>query len=196
YIMFGNNEENSVYDEIFGKGFNNYIRLISNSRSLREKRQLQQTILEALYLEETGISYKNVSSIPLTLRRNDNIYQKVFIISGKIKKDDLKIEITDLANRFEDNDNKKEINLIICGKEKFRITLPLIIYFERLAEGAISTSANPALTHGISTLKTLLHKCAKNNTESSTIEVMLNKTDEAKYYNLDFDDDDKTLFFS
>lgn len=194
YIMFGNSKDNAVYDEIFGKGFNNYIKLISNPKTLRAKCELQQTIIEALYLEATGVSAKNVSEIPLTLRRNDNIYQKVLIINGKIKKDELSIEITDLASKFEDNENKREINLVICDKKRFRITLPLIIYFESLADGAISTSANPALTHGISTLKTLLCECAGNKTDYSVIEVMLNKTDEAKYYNLGFED--KTLFFS
>lgn len=79
-------------------------------------------------------------------------------------------------------------------RKKFRTTLPLIIYFERLADGAISTSANPALTHGISTLKTLLRECAVNKADCSVIEVMLNKTDEPKYYNLEIEDN--TLFFS
>ena len=156
YIMFGGSEDNTVYDEIFGKGFNNYIKLISNTKALRSKRELQQTIVEALYLEATGVSAKNVSTIPLTLRRNDNLYQKVLVISGKIKKEDLSIDITKPVSNFEDNDNKSNVELIICGKKRFKITLPLVIYFEKLAEGAISTSANPALTHGISTLKTLL----------------------------------------
>lgn len=194
YIMFGNSEDNAIYDEIFGKGFNNYVRLISDYATLFAKNAFKQTIVDALYLETTGVSAKNVSEIPLTLKRNDSVYQKVLIISGKVKREELDIEITDSTSKFEDNENKREIYLVICNKKRFRITLPMIIYFERLAGGVISTSANPALTHGISTLKTLLRECTINRNNDSVIKIMLNKTGEAKYYNLEIED--KKLYFS
>ena len=195
FILFGYSEDKMLYDELFGKGFNDYIKLITENkvRTIRERKLLQKTIMEALYLESTGVAAKNVSEIPLTLRRNDHMYQKVLVISGKIKKDDLKIEIFPIKNHYDDNENKNELILKICGKKDFRITLPMVLYFEKLAEGAISTSENPALTHGISKLKTLLQECGSSDKDDSVVEIMLNKTDSAKYCEIQCVDD--TLYF-
>ena len=191
YIMFGDYHEYSLFDELFGNGFQNYQKLITSKNTKHEQKMLKNTIMEALYMESTGVAAKHVSEIPLTIRRNDNLYQKVLVISGKIKAEDLKIEISDGNSRFDDNQNKKVLNLVICNKKRFRLTMPMIIYFEQLADGEITASANPALTHGISKLKTLLRECGSSadaDDEGDEIEIMLNKTDSAEYRKLEFAD--------
>lgn len=192
YIMFGYDPENVLFDELFGKGFQNYQTLITAPNTRTVRKSVERMILEALYMESTGVAAKRVNEIPLTLRRNDNMYQKVLVISGKIKKDDLQIEVKKGSSRFDDNQDKKVLDLVICGRKRFRLTLPMVVYFEQLAEGAITTTENPTLTHGISKLKTLLRECAEN-VQTDMIEVMLNKTDRAEYCKMEFSDGD--LYF-
>ena len=187
YIMFGDYHEYSLFDELFGNGFQNYQKLITSQNTKHEQKMLKNTIMEALYMESTGVAAKHINEIPLTLRRNDNLYQKVLVISGRIKAEDLKIEISDGSSCFDDNQNKKVLNLVICNNKKFRLTLPMMIYFEQLADGEITTSANPALTHGISKLKTLLRECGHFTDADDEIQIMLNKTDRAEYKKLEFD---------
>lgn len=197
YIMLslgGENGYRDVFDELFGNGFNNYIKLLNGGSSVKAKNELKRVIIEALYMEATGTSSKNTDSIPLTIRRNDNVYQKVMITSGKLKKDDLQIEISSAASVFEDNKSKNNIILSICGKKKYKLSLPLITYFEQIAEGSISTAANPALTHGISKLKALLLECGKDSSSGTSFKVLLNRTDNPQYIDMEFEDN--KLYFN
>ena len=50
----------------------------------------------------------------------------------------------------------------------------MVIYFKEIADGVISTIADPSLTHGISKLKTLLQKNCPDNDE---ITIIVNNTD-------------------
>ena len=79
-------------------------------------------------------------------------------------------------NPFEDNGNKKKVILKICGKEEFNLSLPMVIYFFDIAMGAISTVADPALTHGISKLKTILSKYGTSD-DDGEISLIVNNTD-------------------
>lgn len=197
YIMFSLGDEsgyNEVFDELFGKGFNNYVKLLSGGSSVKAKNEIKKVILEALYMEATGTASKNTDSIPLTIRRNDKVYQKVMITAGKLKKEDLKIEVIPADTAFEDNKGKNNIFLSICDEKKYKLSLPLIIYFEQVAEGSISTAANPALTHGISKLKTMLMECGKDIGSSNSIKVLLNRTDNPQY--IDMELDENKLYFS
>ena len=94
------------------------------------------------------------------------------ITNGKLRKEDIKIDIVPANNVFEDNKNKRNINLRICDKKDFRISLPLVTYFEQIANGSISTDANPALTHGISKLKALLLEYGKGDDNSNAFKVL------------------------
>ena len=42
------------------------------------------------------------------------------------------------------------------AQKKFKLSLPMITYFDNMINGAISSNNNPALTHGIARLDTLL----------------------------------------
>ncbi len=197
YIMLSLGNENGysgVFDELFGSGFNNYVKLLYGGSSVKAKNEIKKVILEALYMEATGTASKNADSIPLTIRRNDKVYQKVMITAGKLKKEDIKIEVVSASNAFEDNKNKNNIILSICDKKQYKLSLPLVTYFEQVAEGSVSTAANPALTHGISKLKTLLMECGSDNSGVNSIKVLLNRTDNPQY--IDIEPDDNKLYFS
>lgn len=183
-----------VFDELFGNGFNDYVKLLNGEASVKAKNEIKKIIIEALYTESTGTAAKNADSIPLTIRRNDNVYQKVMITNGKLRKEDIKIEIVPANNVFEDNKNKRNINLKICDKKDFRISLPLVTYFEQIANGLISTDANPALTHGISKLKALLLEYGRGDDNSNAFKVLLNRTDNPMYIDIEFDEN--KLYFN
>ena len=60
-------------------------------------------------MESTGTASKNADTIPLTVRRNDEVYQKVMITNGKLKKEDIKIEAVPADTLFEDNKNPTNV---------------------------------------------------------------------------------------
>lgn len=197
YIMLslGNGYEyTEIFDELFGKGFNNYINLLNGRVSVKAKNEIKKTVLEALYMESTGTASKNADTIPLTVRRNDEVYQKVMILNGKLKKEDIKIEAIPADTLFEDNKDKCNVILKICEKKDYRLSLPLVTYFEQVANGSISTAANPSLTHGISKLKAMLLEYGKETGSSDAFKVLLNRTDNPMYIDIEFDSD--KLYFS
>lgn len=183
-----------IFDELFGKGFNNYINLLNGKVSVKAKNEIKKTVLEALYMESTGTATKNADTIPLTVRRNDDVYQKVMIANGKLKKEDIKIDAILANNVFEDNKDKRNVIMKICDKKDYHLSLPLVTYFEQVANGSISTAANPSLTHGISRLKAILLEYGKETNSSNAVKVLLNRTDDPMYIDMEFDGN--KLYFS
>ncbi len=168
---------NPLYDELFGSGFISFIRMQDNQSGHKTLKDMEKMITDALYLEMTGTSSKQAKDIPLTIKRNDDSFQSVMITKGNLKKSDLKIVINDDTNDFEDISVKKRIVLKVCNNQKFKLTLPMIIYFGEISSGAISTIANPSLTHGISKLKAVLEKSCSNDSDSDSISIIVNNTD-------------------
>ena len=169
---------NPLYDELFGIGYNDYIRLQNNEASRSVTNKLQKTIVDALYLEMTGTSSKQISELPLTIKRNDDSFQNVLLTTGKLKKTDLKIVSKEVSSTFEDDTKKHLVILRIRNTWDFTLTLPMVIYFGEIATGAISTIANPALTHGISKLKAVLEKSiADEDSNDDGIAIIVNNTD-------------------
>ena len=97
-----------------------------------------------------------------------------------------------VGNTFEESISRCDIYLRICDKKNYRLSLPLLIYFQQIADGSISTSANPSLTHGISNLKAILLEYGRDN--SGTFRVMLNRTGEPQY--IDMETDENKLYFN
>ena len=179
YIFFGQesgkaDKYNILYDELFGSGFNDFMCIQHNEAEHSLIRRMENTITNALYLEMTGISSSQAKEIPITIKRNDDSFQKVMLTNGSLKKSDFKIVAVNDSNEFEDIQNKKKVFLKICNQDTFRLTLPMVIYFKEIADGVISTIADPSLTHGISKLKTLLQKNCPDNDE---ITIIVNNTD-------------------
>lgn len=192
YIIWGqkssqiNPDESSVFDELFGAGFNDYRRLQQNKANHALIKRTEKTIVDALYIEMTGTFSRQFKDIPLTIKRNDDSFQSVMLTKGSLKRSDLKIYTNNETNEFEDVSEKYGVYLRICGKDDFQITLPMLSYFREIADGVISTMADPALTHGISKLKTLLQK--NSSFEDDVISVIVNQTDESKELKLFMDE--------
>lgn len=192
YIFFEHNDEiryNPLYDELFGSGFVSFIKMQDNQSGHKTLKDMEKMITDALYLEMTGTSSKQAKDIPLTIKRNDDSFQNVMITKGILKKSDLKIVLTDDTNDFEDISIKKRIVLKVCNSQEFKLTLPMIIYFREISSGAISTIANPSLTHGISKLKAVLEKSCSNNSDNDSISIIVNNTDTPMDLKLFIDED-------
>ena len=198
YIVFNFAKDsagiNPVFDELFGKGFNSYIQLMNGTASPFVKKELNRVITRALYIDATGTLTDNPQgSLPLTVKRGDNVYQKVMIVDGMISNDQIRVETQKCWSEFEDF-SAKNIVFIKVGTEEFRLTLPLFIYFEKIADGVISTNANPALTHGLSKLRAILREYVKRNSnDDNEFKVMLNKTSKPEYFNIQINGD-KLIF--
>lgn len=159
YLLFSlyesGNDIDHVMNQIFGKSYADYRKLISQKQDSVMLRNMQATIFNALYIKNTGYLPEGKIDLPLTLRREDDVFQSVMIVLGKVGKSDLKVVQEEATNRFEDVDSKFDLYLNLKGK-KFRLSLPMITYFNDLIDGAISSNNNPALTHGIAQLDALL----------------------------------------
>ena len=192
YIIWGQDysqtylDESPLFDELFGAGFNDYRRLQQNKANHALIKRIEKTITDALYIEMTGTFSRQFKDIPLTIKRNDDSFQSVMLTKGSLKKSDLKICTKNEMNEFEDISEKNEVYLRICNRDEFLINLPMLTYFREIADGVISTMADPALTHGISKLKTLLQK--NSSSEDDVISVIVNQTDESKELKLFMDE--------
>lgn len=190
YIIWGQDmpdqNDSPLYDELFGAGFNDFRRLQQNKANHALIKRTEKTITDALYLEMTGTSSRQFRDIPLTIKRNDDSFQSVMLTKGSLKRSDLKIHTRNETNEFEDISEKYGVYLRICGRDDFPLTLPMLIYFREIADGVISTMADPALTHGISKLKTLLQQ--NGSSEDDVISVIVNQTDESKELKLFMDE--------
>ena len=190
YMIWGQHEPDLndplLYDELFGAGFNDFRRLRQGKANNALIKRTERTITDALYLEMTGTSSRQFRDIPLTIKRNDDSFQSVMLTTGTLKRSDLKIRTRNETNEFEDISEKYGVCLSICGRDHFPLTLPMLIYFREIADGVISTMADPALTHGISKLKTLLQQ--NGSSDDDGISVIVNQTDESKELKLFMDE--------
>ena len=184
FIFFGDpqndphdNKYLPLYDELFGKGYNAYIRIQNGEASSIILNDLRSTITDALYLEMTGTSSKMAKDIPLTIRRNDDKVQSVMITTGSFKKSNFKIKGVPVGTDFEDSNVKNEVGLQLSSDVNFRLSLPMLIYFGEIADGMISTVSNPSLTHGLSKLKAMLKKISEQDADEGEISVIVNNTD-------------------
>ena len=184
YIFFGNpqtdiqaNKFLPLYDELFGIGYNAYIRIQNGEASSKLFNELRNTITDALYLEMTGTSSKMARDIPLTIKRNDDYFQSVMITTGSFKKTNFKVKGTLKGNDFEDINTKHDVELLLGTDFSFKLSLPMVIYFGEIANGMISTISNPSLTHGLSKLKAMLKKISEDEADEGEISVIVNNTD-------------------
>lgn len=184
FIFFGDPKNNPqdnkylpLYDELFGVGYNTYIRIQNGEVSSKLINDLRSTITDALYLEMTGTSSKMARDIPLTIKRNDDYFQSVMITTGSFKKTNFKVKGTPYTADFEDSSSKQEVELQLGSDISFRLSLPMVIYFGEIANGMISTISNPSLTHGLSKLKAMLKKLSEEETDEGEISVIVNNTD-------------------
>lgn len=159
YLLFSLTEDASeidhVMNQVFGPLYTEYRKLISSKQSKPVLNKMRSTIFDALYMKNTGFLPNGKTELPLTLRREDDVFQNVMIVLGEVSRSDLSVVQIKASSKFEDVDSKHELFLRMDGKD-FRLTFPMINYFNNLINGAISSNNNPALSHGIAQLDALL----------------------------------------
>ena len=159
YLMFSLHEESSeidyVMNQIYGPLYTDYRLLTSSKQSKSVLNKMRNTIFEALYMKNTGVLPDGKTELPLTLRREDDVFQNVMIVLGEVNRSDISVVQIKSASKFEDVENKYEL-VLKMNEQKFKLTLPMINYFNNLIIGAISSNNNPALSHGIAQLDALL----------------------------------------
>ena len=183
YLLFSLSENdgdiNNVMNQVFGALYSDYRALISSKQSKHVLNQMRNTVFDALYIKNTGFLPNGKTELPLTLRREDDVFQNVMIVLGEVNRSDLSVVQTKVSSNFEDVDNKHELYLRMDGKD-FRLTLPMINYFNNLIHGAIASNNNPALSHGIAQLDTLLleqyGECNPECEEDCELTVIINTT--------------------
>lgn len=168
-----------VMNQVFGALFSEYRALISSKQSKYVLNHMRATIFDALYIKNTGFLPNGKTELPLTLRREDDVFQNVMIVLGEVNRSDLSVVQTKVSSNFEDVDNKHELYLRMEGKD-FRLTLPKVNYFSNLINGAIASNNNPALSHGIAQLDALLleqfGECKPECEEDCELTVIINTT--------------------
>ena len=193
YLVYGAdlNEEN-ILNQIFGTNYTLYERLISGKQAKSVLRNVQTLVFRALYIKNTGFLPDNTSELPLTLRRENSIFQNVMLVLGTLSKNDLNIIQRPVLSLFEDTDSKQELYLKV-NDQQFLLTLPMLTYFDDLVQGSISSNSNPALTHGIAKLDTLLldefGDDLPESEEDCELKLLINTTDgqEIRYFAFDGD---------
>lgn len=156
YIMFSaDSKEDVVFNQLFGRHYTLYDGLITKKQPKSVLRNVQTLVFKALYIKNTGFLPDGTSDLPLTLRRDNSVFQNVMLVLGTVSKNDLIILQKQVFSHFEDTDGKQSLYLSVNGQQ-FLLTLPMLSYFEDLVQGSISSNSNPALTHGIAKLDTLL----------------------------------------
>lgn len=195
YLVFGVGTQEypveAIFNQIYGSNYVDYKKMITSAQPSSMTRKFQNVVFNALYIKNTGFLPASSSEnlLPLTLRREDEVYQSVLLVLGEVNKSDIKIITEKIVNQLEDADEKYEI-YIQLKDEKFKISLPMIKYFNDLIDGAVTSNNNPALTHGIASLDTLLlEQYGDVNPESGEdceISVIVNTTHGQKIKRFDF----------
>ena len=190
YLLYGNLVGGDMLDCVFGKGFSLYEDVASHSGLPRAKlNKIRDYIFNALYLTNAGFlpHSGSDSQIPLTLHRKDGVFQSVMLVLGRVPKSDLTIRQKSKTGHFEDDQNRQQVILEARGRT-FKISLPLFLYFVTQSSGAVASVCNPALTHNIARLETLLMD-AFENPSNSEIELLTNTTQGQRYQRLYIEDD-------
>lgn len=159
YLIFSLAESKAeidhVLNQVFGTLYTDYCQLISSKQSKHKLNEMRAKIFDALYMKNTGFLPNGKTELPLTLRREDEVFQNVMIVLGEVNRSDLSVIQLKATSKFEDVENKHEVVLRMEDKD-FKLTLPMINYFNDLIDGAIASNNNPALSHGIAQLDALL----------------------------------------
>lgn len=156
YLVYSaDQKEEDVFNQIFGHFYTLYEKLVSSKQPQSVLRKIQALLFQALYIKNTGFLPNHTNDLPLTLRRENDVFQNVMLVLGVVSKMDLDIRQKQVNNCFEDFETKQVLYLHVKD-EDFVLTLPMLTYFENMVQGAIVSENNPALTHGIAKLDALL----------------------------------------
>lgn len=200
YLMYSLSTEaqsiDGILNQIFGGSYTNYIKLIKEKQSKQFLRQLQTTVYEALYMKNVGVFPTGDEDLPLTLRREGDVFQNVLLVLGKVSKSKLEVRQQPVQSKLEDVTGKQIVYLKLNDRE-FPLNLPMVNYFSNLIAGSIASNNNPALTHGIATLDTILleefGEPAPDNIDDCELQVIINTTSGQETERFAFEDKQLTI---
>ena len=187
-------DTDAIWNQIYGEAYTDYRNLLLSKQTKSQLKKIQSIFFAALYVKNTGyLPDHNQKTLPLTLRREDDVFQNVMIMLGEVHKNDLEIIQIKTNSLFEDVTEKYNLFLRF-GRADFALSLPMVSYFSELINGAISSDNNPALTHGIAQLDTLLLEefgdADDMDEESCELNVMINTTHGPQIENFIFEDNE------
>ncbi len=117
--------------------------------------------------------------LPLTLRREGDVFQNVLLVLGKVSKSKIEVRQKPVQSNFEDHDGKQAVYIKLNDRE-FPLSLPMVNYFSNLIAGSVASNINPALTHGIAALDTMLLEefgdALPESMEDCELQVIINTT--------------------
>lgn len=200
YLMYSNIDDQKgeckVIDEVFGSIFSLYNRGLFSKYTKKESKVLNKVVFDALYINNMGVPPKGKEDLYLTLKRHDGNFQNVFLEIGRVRPKDIAVVQEKINNDFDDIGYKNQLFIELESDKdaRFLLTLPILNYFKSISDGAIVTSVNPILGHGIARLNALLlekfnidEELEKNefrliiNTSSKTIDVKATIEDDILY---------------
>lgn len=200
YLMYSLSTEarsiDGILNQIFGGSYTNYIKLIKEKQPKPILRQLQTTVYQALYMKNVGVLPVGDEDLPLTLRREGDVFQNVLLVLGKVSKSKLEVRQKPVQSKLEDVSGKQIVYLKLNDRE-FPLSLPMVNYFSNLIAGSIASNNNPALTHGIATLDTILleefGEPAPDNIDDCELQVIINTTSGQETERFAFEDKQLTI---
>ena len=198
YLMFSlvesKEELSHILNQIFGACYTDYCEMILDKQPKRKLGEIRNLIFDALYLKNTGFVGKGKEKLPLTLRREDDVFQSVMVVLGEVDRTKLSVIQRSVTSNLEDIEGKQGVFLKFYGERtaEFALSLPLITYFTNLLAGSISSNNNPALTHGIAQLDALLLEAFREGNpeceEDCELKVVINTTNGQIIETFSFDD--------
>ena len=199
YSVKGSSDNTDIIlNQIFGNHYTEYVELVTKKQPKSMLRALQSMIFQALYTKNTGVMPNSTQNeLPLTLRREDDVFQNVMLVLGRVNKNDLEVKQISVSNLFEDVENRQQIVLQIRN-ECFPLSLPMLSYFQNLIEGSVSSNYNPALTHGIAKLDALLLEQfgdeMPEDIDDCEIQVIINTTNGQIYERMSLDNGNLNVY--
>lgn len=194
FLMYGLSDditkEGNLYNQIYGKNFYEYVRATTSKLSRRELKQFTNSIYQALFIKNVGVPPCNNTDLYLTLTRNDSPFQSVLLMLAKANEKDLEVKQFNRNIDIEDVEKSYVLKLIIKGKEEFKLSLPILIYFYSLVDGEVNTEINPSLSHGLAELNAKLIKNFRNNEYDSILSLIVNTINGVKEVEIEITEDD------
>lgn len=191
-ILFGQFDKKSIlrlYDSIFSPIFSEYLQSRIEEISNKERREIRNKIIKALYFLFVGTfkGYDTSESIFLPLVRMGSGFQNVQLLQGRIEKKDVKLKQTLVYSNFDADENHYILELEFNKVDgTFPISLMLLEYLYKVSRGSISTKLNPSLSHGIDTIKSKIYDKYKFD-DPDTIEILVHTNIGPKIISLEID---------
>lgn len=158
-------------EDVFSRQFLPYLRVRSHAE--KPGRQQRELVIDALRMIYLGTVINNNKShvIPITFSTESGVTQSVQLIAGRLSVGDIELK------QVQESELNKETCAMILSIRKvrrFRLTLPMMDYFDELRNGIISTDIDPQLSHGIENLKAILLEISSKDDDMFDILVMSN----------------------